>query len=78
MLQRLEAMALVRIHCTGPWNDEGPGSNCTAHLEACGQEVMLSLGDSLDADDVADALGGSLREDFAGDFLDCGDDHRNS
>lgn len=70
MLQRLEAMALLRVHCTGPWNDEA----VAAQLEGCGSEVMLSLGESLDADDVAGALSGSLEDDVSGDFLSCSGD----
>ena len=43
MLQRLEAMALVRVHCTGPWNDDAAGATSVRHMEGCGQDVMLGL-----------------------------------
>jgi len=67
MLQRLDAMHLLRIHCTGSWSAET--AICAMHMEDSGQEVMLGLGESLDVDDVADALSGCVEDDIAGEFL---------
>jgi len=55
MLQRLENMHLLRIHFTGSWSEEmAIGS---------GEEVMIGVGESLDADDVASALSGCVEND---------------
>jgi len=71
ILKRLEAMHLLRIHCTGSWSDDT--AMCAMYMEGSGQEVMLGVGQSLDADDVADALSGCLEDDVAKDLLDIPD-----
>jgi len=61
MLQRLEKMCLLRIHFTGSWSEEmAIGS---------GEDVMIGVGESLDADDVAGALSGVENDDMAEELL---------
>jgi len=68
ILQRLEAMRLLCVHCTGSMGN-AQTAVCAMTMESSGQEVMLGLGDSLDADDVADALSGCLEDDMAEELL---------
>jgi len=69
IVQRLEAMSLLKVHCTGAWHEEASSCMGSARMDGCAQEMMLGLGESLDADDVADALSSCLDEDTAGDML---------
>lgn len=76
MVQRLEAMTLIRVHCTGPWSDETAGTSCMTQMEGHGQDVMLSLGESLDTDDVAEVLSGGPDNDLVGEMLGPHEDSR--
>lgn len=65
-VQRLETMSLLRVHAPG--RGDGPEGGAIRGYNALS---TLELGQSIDADDVADALASDPEDDLARELLGC-------